>query len=371
MPFLVGSFYFFYFAIIAIHVIFMPKVLNMLGYAPSQIGIIFASAPLVRFALPFLFLQGLKLSRSVFNAALLILLGGALGFYPALNSFEALIATNIALGIGLSLILPYIEVIALEQIGKARYGKIRLFGSIGFILVALLLVKSLTSPYIALLYLLISVTLTSAFGYVIARNEQRHSKVATPLHVSISIFSHPFLWIALLTMQISFGPFYNFFTIHATAHGVSLDTTIYLWSFGVIIEIIMFYFQAPLLQRNLLKLLQIAALATALRWYLIYLFPSNLSVLFFTQSLHALSFALFHTAAMSYLFTLYDNKKLTQQFFFGVSYGLGGFVGALGSGYIYEYWPDKLFLSAALVALMTFAALVMAQKRNTKYINNQ
>ena len=73
MPLLIGSFYFFYFAIIAIHVIFMPKVLNMLGYTPSQIGIIFASAPLVRFALPFLFLKGLKLSRSVFNTALLIL----------------------------------------------------------------------------------------------------------------------------------------------------------------------------------------------------------------------------------------------------------------------------------------------------------
>ena len=67
MPFFVGSFYFFYFAIIAVHIIFMPKVLDMTGYAPSEIGIIYASAPLVRFIIPFAFLKGLKLDRSVFN----------------------------------------------------------------------------------------------------------------------------------------------------------------------------------------------------------------------------------------------------------------------------------------------------------------
>ncbi len=66
---------------------------------------------------------------------------GAVGFYPALEHFWPLLVVNILFGIGLALVLPYIEVIALEQIGKERYGKIRLFGSLGFIAVALVLVK--------------------------------------------------------------------------------------------------------------------------------------------------------------------------------------------------------------------------------------
>ena len=67
-------------------------------------------------------MRGLRLERPVFNAALLLMLGASAAFFPALPRFWALLAANISLGIGLSLILPYIEVIVLESIGKERYG---------------------------------------------------------------------------------------------------------------------------------------------------------------------------------------------------------------------------------------------------------
>lgn len=69
-------------------------------------------------------------------------------------------------------------------------------------------------------------------------------------------------------MQVSFGAFYNFFTIYETAHGMSLETTSYLWAFGVICEIILFYFQAPLLSRfSLINLVKLGVFLTALRWF--------------------------------------------------------------------------------------------------------
>ena len=74
--------------------------------------------------------------------------------------------------------------------------------------------------------------------------------------------------------------------------------------------------------------------------------------------MHAVSFALFHTAAISHLYALYAQKKLAQQFFFGISYGLGGFIGAVGSGYLYEYSPQVLFLAAATAAALAFAVLL-------------
>ncbi len=361
MAFLFSSFYFFYFSIIAIHIIFIPKVLSMVGFPPSDIGIIFASAPLVRFIIPFLFLRGLQLGRGIFNAALLLLFLSVGSFYLALHSFWGLLFANIGLGVGLSLVLPYIEVIALEQIGKERYGKIRLFGSIGFILVALALVKTLTSAEIAIFYLIATVFFTAVFGFIIAHKEPHQNRTPQE-NGALHIFLHPWLWIGFLLMQVSFGPFYNFFTIYETDHGISLDMTIYLWSFGVIIEVLMFYFQGPLLRRNLLHVIQATAIVTAFRWLLVYLFPENLTILFMSQSLHALSFALFHTAAISYLFTLYSHRKLAQQFFFGIAYGLGGFVGAISSGYIYEYIPEFLFLFAAFVSFISFGAFLKASK---------
>jgi PPP family 3-phenylpropionic acid transporter len=70
--------------------------------------------------------------------------------------------------------------------------------------------------------------------------------------------------------------------------------------------------------------------------------------------MHAFSFALFHSAAIVYLFTLYKKRKLAQQFFLGITYGLGGFLGAVYSGYVYEYFGNYLFLSAALITLVAF-----------------
>lgn len=279
---------------------------------------------------------------------------GAIGFYPALESFWFLLAVNILFGIGIALILPYIEVIALEQIGKERYGKIRLFGSLGFIAVALVLVKFLSAASIGILFLIAMAVATLLFGALIGLKEGKTPSNECDSANEVCLFSireHIPLWIGFFLMQVSFGPFYNFFTIYTTDHGVSLETTVWLWSFGVIAEIIMFYFQGKLLMRNLHALLWITALITALRWLLVALFPSSLWVLFVSQSLHAFSFALFHTAAISVLFSLYHARRLSQQFFFGISYGLGGFIGALGAGLIYQHIPSMLFISASLAAL--------------------
>lgn len=357
MAALIASFYFFYFALVGVHIIFVPKILSQVGYDPLQIGIVFASAPLVRFALPFLFLHGFRLDQRTFFAALFLMGGAAAAFYPSLESFVPLLIVNILFGIGLALILPYIEVTALETIGKERYGRIRLFGSVGFIAVALLLVEYLTSPYVGIGFLIAMAFVTLVFGAFIGKI-QRHAPPAecAEERCRFSIGEHLMLWLGFFLMQVSFGPFYNFFTIYTTDHGVSLETTVWLWSFGVIAEIIMFYFQGPLLQGNLLRLLQLTAFLTALRWLIVALFPGTVTMLYASQVLHAFSFALFHSSAIALLFHLYSARRLSQQFFFGISYGLGGFVGALGAGVLYQYVPPFLFVGGAVAAFGAAAA---------------
>ena len=362
MPILLSIFYFFYFAIVGVYIIFMPKVLAMTGYSASEIGIIFAAGPLVRFILPFAFIKGLKIDFKNFNIALVILLISAIGFYFSLNSFYALLLSNIGIGIGMSVILPYIEVISLSTIGKERYGKIRLFGSVGFVLVALVLVKFLSSAMIAVNYLIISIFLTSFIAFYIVRHTHRKKEKQEEFHNDINLLSDWKLWLGLTLMQVSFGSFYNFFTIYETDFGVSLDMTIYLWTFGVVAEIAMLFSQGRFLKNNLLTILQITTFASAFRWFLVYAFPQNLAVLFFAQAIHALSFALFHSAAISYLFHTYKHKALAQQLFSGVTYGLGGFSGALIAGYIYEWYPRELFLSSALFAFLAFVSLYLHAK---------
>jgi PPP family 3-phenylpropionic acid transporter len=83
-------------------------------------------------------------------------------------------------------------------------------------------------------------------------------------------------------------------------------------------------------------------------------------VVFFAQSFHAFSFGLYHTASIIYLYKLYSNKKLAQQFLLGIAYGLGGFVGALVAGMLYGKF---LFIYCAIIALLALFAVLVHQKR--------
>jgi len=345
--FKISAFYFFYFAAVGVYIIFLPKVLHDLGYTAFEIGVVFALAPLMRFATPFLFLKHIKLNQNVFKTALFLSVICSTSFYFTIDSFFAFMINNAILGASLSLILPYLEVTAIKILGKERYGKSRLYGSIGFTVIALVLGQFLSNPFIALHYYLAVNILTVIFALLLLRyDDVSHNESETK--EPFSFFKYWPFWVSLFFMQFSFGAFYNFFTIYETEHGISLEMTSYLWSFGVICEIILLYFQAPLLKKNLLNIIRFSVAITAIRWFLLYLYPDNLTLTFFTQSIHAFSFGLYHSAVIMYLYSLYENKKLAQQFMYGVAYGLGGFLGALIAGWLYG---EHLFLYSAIFSL--------------------
>ncbi len=309
----------------------------------------------MRFLIPFFFLKKIRLSQKAFYTALLGAIVSILLFYLTIENFYLFLLPNMLLGACLGMILPYIETYAMEYLGKELFGKSRLFGSISFMLVGIVLARYLEGYHVGLNYLLASILLTSFFATILTRNNTHFSE--QPPNHAFS-FSHvTYLWVSLFLMQVSFGAFYNFFTIYETEQGISLQTTSYLWAFGVICEIVLFYFQAPLLRQfSLLSLVKYSVLITSFRWFLLFAFADNLWISYASQSLHAFSFALHHTAALSLLYRHYAHKKLAAQFYYGISFGLGGFVGALMAGYMYGTY---LYLYASVVALSSFVALLL------------
>jgi PPP family 3-phenylpropionic acid transporter len=259
----------------------------------------------------------------------------------------------------MSLILPYIEVLALQRVAKESYGKIRLFGSIGFITIALVVVRFLEGADVALSYLSSFALLSALLAFYISKDSHATKKEQQTLSNDINLLKDYKLWLSLVLMQVSFGAFYNFFTLYETSYGISLDMTINLWVFGVLVEIVMLYIQGRFLKYDLLLLLEITVGATVIRWGLLYLFPTNLSLLFLSQSLHALSFALFYSASIMYLHKIYKNKVLAQQFFSGITFGLGGLVGAIVFGYIYELDKEITFLIASFIAFLALVFMIL------------
>lgn len=356
---LLGAYYFFYFALVGIYIIFMPKMLLELDYSRFEVGMIYSSAPFMRFLLPFVFKHLLSLTPKIYKLSLLFTLFATALFLLTIDSFWSYLVANLLFGASMGVSLPYVETIALASLSKGKYGKVRLWGSLGFMGITLWLGEVLNSPTQALYYLISMAFFTLLFGSFLAKYDN-NSHSSPEEDSSFSLKKYWAFWLSIFLMQVGFGGYYVFFTDYQISHGVSLQVTSWMWAFGVICEIFMLYFQAKLLERNLLNILQFATLITAIRWLILYLYPDNITVVFASQSLHAISFALYHTSAITYVFLLYTQKKLAQQFFLGIAFGLGGSVGSIIAG---KVDANNLFLVEAIITFCAFLVLIIHQRR--------
>jgi len=354
----ISAFFYFYFSIVGVWVIFLPKILQNTGYSATQIGILLSIPPLMRFLTPFFFLKLFSLSQKVLHVTLVMMLLSIPLLYLTIHDFTLFVLANIFFGISFGLVLPYIETYALSELEKERYGKSRLWGSVGFTIIALVLARVFDND-IGLHFIAISIILSTFFAYIISLDDGHFNNKKDYKKDTFSLLSHKYLWISIFFMQMSFGSFYSFFTIYETDHGISLETVSYLWSFGVLCEIVLFYYQAHVIKFDLLKIIKFTVFITAIRWMLLYLFPESLFISYLSQSFHAFSFALYHTATLSYLYTLYSDKKLTSQFYYGLGFGIGGFMGSLIAG---KFYGEYLFLSSAIIAAISLLFLYIKER---------
>jgi PPP family 3-phenylpropionic acid transporter len=363
----IGAFYFFYFVLVGVYIIYLPKMLTQQGFNATQVGIIYAAAPMMRFLLPFIFRRFLTLDDRVYRVALGLMFGASLFFTLCVHSFGLYLTVNLLYGAAMGAVLPYVDTIALQIITQEHYGKVRLWGSIGFIVIALWLGQVLGGIGQTFGYLMTASLLTTLTGlYLVRFDPHRDAPVDRESERAFSLSKYWAFWVSAFLLQVSFGGFYNFFTIYEAAHGFSQATISYLWSFGVLIEIAMLYFQGPLLRRNLLRVIQFATLTAIIRWAMLWLWPDVLAVSYASQTLHAFSFALYYTATIAYVFQLYTQKKLAQQFYLGMTFGLGGSVGAVLGGWVYDWHGEWLFLFSALMALAALGMMFLHEHRRRR-----
>ena len=346
-------YYFFFFASVAIYVIFLPQHLKMSGYTPQQIGIIFASLPISRFITP-LFFTKKPITTEIFKLSIFV--SAVIPLPLFIDNFYIYLAVFIILGVLYSINFPYIEAIAINRL-KHHYGKTRLWGSIGFLVVALFF--SYIKVDIVTTYFLLNL-ITAYYGYKFI-----NPKVEITKHLEgIDFLKEWQFWLSMILLQISFGGFYNFFTIYNLNAGIPKEINGWLWSIGVLAEIIIFIYQYKFLNRdNALFYIKLSIFMTIIRWLGFYIFAGDILMIALLQTLHLFSFAIFHTSAMLYLSIHYKNQTLAQQFYSGIGYGLSAFIGSIISGYLYG---DKLFLYESFVVLVAFGIIVSKKQKKER-----
>lgn len=268
-------------------------------------------------------------------------------------------------------ILPQLEAFTLAGLGprKHDYGRVRLWGSLGFIAMAVgygwLLQHGHAPglPWAMAAGLVATALITHALPA-----QRRLSTEPVPVQAGLLELLKrpgvaPFIAVVML-VQISFGTFYLFFTLQLERHGHATDVVGQLWGLGVVAEIVLFLYAGSVLRRvSAMRTLQIAIAVTVLRWVAVALFPQSLPVMVLVQLAHAIGFGAFHVACMQRILELFpkDDRLGAQSLMYSLGSGLGGVLGALIAGFTWRTGGGAL--AFAVAAGMASLALLPAMRR--------
>ena len=259
--------------------------------------------------------------------------------------------------------LPLVEVSTMNHLGSqpGAYGRVRLWGSIGFIVSVLVLGKVIDNhgPWWVLPALLM--LMIGSWLYSLSLPESRlNGTVAHPDRLMKTMLRPEVVafLVACVLMQVSHGPYYTFYSIYLEANGYSKSLIGMLWALAVLCEIGVFLLMQRLLLRVALRPILLASFfLAALRWLLIGWFPHHLSLLIIAQMLHAATFGAFHASAMQMVYRFFTGRHQHrgQAIYGSASFGIGGAVGSFYSGYTWTtLGPAGTFGIAAAAAGAAF-----------------
>ena len=296
-------------------------------------------------------------------AALVASLGLALGWgYAWLGVVLLLIYTHT------SSMTPLSEAALAELVSRdggfnaRRYGRVRLWGSVGFMLSVLLFgmwfdrFGMQSFPMLTWGTLLMLATSTA---WMPNTKDAVHTRQPRPPVWPI-LRERPVQWlfVSCFFQVLSHTGINVFFSLYLDSLGYSKTTIGLLWAVSVVAEVAWFFTQSRWLSRfSLPAWLMLSAAAMAIRMLLTASSASVLWVLVLAQTLHALTFAAHHGVCISLLSHHFPGRLRGrgQALYTVLGYGCPGVLGALAGGYLSSkyglalvYWAS---LAMSLIAI--------------------
>lgn len=379
-----SSFYFAYFVVLGSFTPYWSLWLDDRGLSAAWIAVLMGTSWLTRVFAPPLWTAAAGTARQPrrwLRAGALLTLISYVGFLVG-PDLAALLVLMLAFTFFYNAILPQFEVLTLSHLKQhpAAYGRIRLWGSIGFIAAVLamgLLLDRLPIHWLPWL-MLPAVLALLASAYANDYDQAAPTSEAGPRVVLPGLrerLREPavagFLLMALL-MQASHGPFYVFFSLHLEQLGYGRASIGAFWALGVLAEIAMFMLVGGWLQRlGPSRMLVLCLLAATMRWLLVAALAFEPVVLAVSQSLHALSFAAFHAAAIQIVAQIFPGRLANhgQGLLYGIGQGLGGVLGAVLAGIAWSRGGGELaFSTAAVLAALGLLVALPCMSRLQRWL---
>jgi PPP family 3-phenylpropionic acid transporter len=368
-----SGFYFFYFAVLGALVPYWGLYLQSVGFTPADIGTLMALLMVSRIVAPnvWAYIADHREDRMrVVRIASFLTVVMFAGVFAG-TGFWWLACVMLAFSFFWHASLPLIEVQVMHHTRHqpGAYGRVRLWGSLGFIasVSALGPVLDAAGPWWILPALIALMFGIWFYGLTLPESEMAgHMEHAGPfLKVVLRPEILAFL-LACLLMQVSHGPYYTFYSIYLQGHGYSKTVIGLLWAYAVLAEIGVFLIMPRILSRVSVRAVLMASFAlAAVRWLLIGYFPENPAFLIAAQTLHAASFGTFHAVGMQMVYRFFTGRHQHrgQAVYSTASFGVGGAVGSYYSGHTWGLLgPAATFGIAAACAGLAFAVALLLLK---------
>jgi PPP family 3-phenylpropionic acid transporter len=359
----IAGFYFFYYAFVGMFAPYWSLYLKSIDFDAIDIAILMSIQPVMRMIAPNIWgwladHTGKRLLVVQVAASLSALF--YLGVF-ATTSFWGLFLVLALMGFFWSASMPLVEATTLTYLGKntAHYGRIRSWGSVGFIVAVVGL--GYAFDYIAIAWLLWA-GLICEIGILIFARQIPHTEVAVhhtdhqPIRQIVLQPRVLALFGACFLMSVAHGPYYTFFSIYLVEHGYAKSVVGGLWALGVICEIGIFFLMPMLVRRfGFTRILLVSFSAAIVRFLLIGWAVDWVVVLLFAQMLHALTFGAYHAASVGLVHEFFQGRHQSkgQALFGSLTYGAGGVLGGLASGPIWQhYGASALYSFSAAMGLL-------------------
>ena len=262
------------------------------------------------------------------------------------------------------------------RIDITRYGRVRLWGSLGFIGAVAASGFVLQAAGVArfpllgsgLLALLVIATLRLPVS-----RDTTHAQL--PVEGALTVLRKPVVkWFftgTFLTV-LAHTSLYAFYSLYLSSLGYGKGAIGLLWSVGVLVEVVWFALQGRWIHRLPVHgWLALAAVASALRFAAIATFAGSAAVLVAAQLLHAVTFAAQHSACITVITRHFPGRLRGrgQALYTVLGYGASGVIGGVAGGALSErfgfasvFWAASVVSVAA--ALSSWRALVLDRPRS-------
>jgi PPP family 3-phenylpropionic acid transporter len=226
-----------------------------------------------------------------------------------------------------------------------RYGRVRMWGSIGFIITVVTCGALLDATGVGLFPWLV-VLFNGVMLLAVLRLPRLRTPVVQgePTPPVLPMLRQPevawFFASAFFTVT-GHGVLYAFFSLYLVSLGWGKATVGALWALAAVVEVLFFWRQGGWFHRlSLHRWLEIAAGVSVLRFALMAMIGWMPALVLVAQPLHAITFAAHHATCIAMVHRLFPDRLRGrgQALYTVLGYGLSGVVAGIGGGWLIDRW---------------------------------